>query len=102
MALMQNSFINTVTAKNEFNALVAKINKDKKPVIVAKRGEPVAVLLDYNTYQGMTEQATQSTTRANLTQRLQAFQEYQARAYPHGQSDDSVTTLKNLREGHIK
>lgn len=99
---MENPFINTVTAKNEFNALVAKVNKDKRPVIVAKRGEPVAVLLDYNTFQGMTEQTTQSATRTNLTHRLKAFHEYQAQVYPHGQCDDSVTTLKNLREGHIK
>lgn len=93
---MKTEFINTVTAKNEFNALIATINKTKTPIIVAKRGQPVAVLLDFESFQEMGGQS-QDSNDSTLIKRLRAFHKHLAKELPESRHDDSVHTLRHLR-----
>lgn len=88
--------VNTVEAKNRFNELVALAQKTREPVIVEKRGEPVAVILDYETYQEKVTPSAQARDE-NLIRDLQAWHEYLNKKYPQGGSD-SVEILRRMRE----
>jgi prevent-host-death family protein len=47
---MPKTTVNTVEAKNNLNSLIAQVERDKTPIIIEKRGTPVAVIWDYQTY----------------------------------------------------
>lgn len=94
---MSGDVINTVTAKNEFNSLVAAVNRSKTPVIVAKRGEPVAVIMDYGSYQQLKPPVPAGNTE--LVSRLKSFHKDLVKNHPGSELDDSVATLRELRLG---
>jgi len=65
--------VNTVEAKNRLNELIAEVNRSKEPIVVEKRGKPVAVVVDYESYSkgaGRSEKARDET----LVQEIEAFQ----------------------------
>ncbi|MBI4208889.1 MAG: type II toxin-antitoxin system Phd/YefM family antitoxin [Deltaproteobacteria bacterium] len=42
--------VNTAQAKNQLNRLLEEIQKSHKPLIIEKRGEPIAAIIDITTY----------------------------------------------------
>lgn len=88
--------VNTVEAKNRFNELVALAQKTRQPVVVEKRGEPVAVILDYETYQEKIALPARPA-RENLIRDLEAWHEYMKKKYPHG-TGDSAEILHEVRK----
>ena len=88
--------VNTVEAKNRFNELVAETRKTKKPIVVNKRGEPVAIIVDYESYQA--NMAPKSEKEGgNLFADLMNFHRTLKKKYPHG-TGDSVEILRKIRE----
>ena len=88
--------VNTVEAKNRLNELINTARESGQPVIVQKRGESVAVILDYETYkQGMsTSKAKQDKT---LFEELVAFHKTLKKKYPKTAAD-SVQILSEIRK----
>jgi len=88
--------VNTVLAKNQFNSLVAKANKTKEPIIIEKRGEPVAVILDYESYVEQTKEESKQKNNEALTE-LENLHRYLKQKYPQG-TGDSVKILRQSRK----
>ena len=88
--------VNTVQAKNRLNELIAQTNESKEPIVVEKRGEPVAVILDYASYQ--TDQAPkQKKSHDQFWRDLKAFHRHMEKKYPEG-TGDSVEIIRQMRE----
>jgi prevent-host-death family protein len=87
--------VNTVEAKNNLNALIAESTHSKKPVLVEKRGKPVAVIIDYESYQTLKHQSP-SKKRRPLTEDLENFHRQMRKKYKDG-TGDSVSILRKLR-----
>lgn len=90
--------VNTVEAKNDFNALINEINKTKKPIIVEKRGKAVAVILDFADYQ---ENQEPKERRTWLVKELRAMQEIQKEKWGVPNSD-SVELIREMREERVR
>jgi len=87
--------VNTVEAKNRLNELIAEVNRSKEPIVVEKRGKPVAVVVDYESYSkgaGRSEKARDET----LVQEIEAFQKVMKKKYPSG-TGDTVEILRDVR-----
>lgn len=88
--------VNTVQAKNELNSLVEKTRQSKNPVIIEKRGEPVAVLWGYEEYQNsMTTDVSESADLSIMCE-LRSFHQLQKKQC-HEAGEDSVEILRQLR-----
>lgn len=94
-----SSTVNTVAAKNRFNELVALAQKTREPVIVEKRGEPVAVILDYETYQEKIAPSARSAP-GSLIRDLKAWHEYMKQKYPQGTGDSAEILHEVRKERH--
>lgn len=92
--------VNTVEAKNRLNELIAKAVKTKKPIVVEKRGEPIAVLLDYKSYQKTASQK-QAETKQSLWEEMKTFHQHLRKKYPRG-TGDSVEILHQIRKERIQ
>lgn len=90
--------VNTVEAKNRFNELIALTNTNKQPIVVEKRGKPVAVVLDYGTYIKQIE--PQESTTTDFTTELLALQNVLREKYPSG-TGDTVAILRAAREERL-
>lgn len=103
IALMENipvkSRVNTVQAKNNLNALLAQIESGKKPIIIEKRGEPVAVLLDYETYQ---EGRGEDPVSAARTAYEELYADHLARKGTQSPGEDSAELIRQAREERIR
>lgn len=94
--------VNTVEAKNRFNELIAQVNRTKNPLIVEKRGQPVAVVLDYESYQKQKGQkAGKADERDTFIEELEAWHRYLRKKYPKG-TGDSVELIREAREERMK
>ncbi len=91
---MKTQSINTVQAKNEFNKIVAKVRATHVPVIVEKRGEPVAVILDYESYQA--GEGSVGAPRDTKNTLLSDFNSWHA--HLKTQSKDTTDAAEILRE----
>lgn len=92
--------VNTVEAKNRLNELIAEVNRSKEPVVVEKRGTPVAVVVDYESYRKEQKSDNQAEGKAKtetFLKELRAFHEMMRREYPKG-TGDSVEILRQIRE----
>ncbi len=87
--------VNTVEAKNRFNELVAETRKTKQPIVVQKRGEPVAVILDYESYQ-QTTAAKPGKDSKRLLADLMNFHHAMKKKYEKG-TGDSAEILRQIR-----
>lgn len=90
--------INTVEAKNTFNALIAKAERDRKPVIIEKRGAPVAVILDYQTYRENNPVASGNGKKPGLADALKKWHAFLKKNNPRRVTTDSVELIRELRE----
>lgn len=88
--------VNTVEAKNRFNQLVAEVNETREPVIVEKRGKPVAVVLDYQSYQKEAV-AKKGEPDEGLWRALSSFHKTMKKKYPSG-TGDSAEILRQVRQ----
>lgn len=97
--------INTVQAKNQFNALLNGVLASKEPVIVEKRGEPVAVLIDYETYQEKIQQKAKQETSEHNKKLIKEFEAYWKRMkekHPKGTGPTGLEILHEMREERMK
>lgn len=91
----ENPKVNTVQAKNQFNALVSQAQNTKQPIIVEKRGQPIAVILDYETYKK--EFTKTNNVTLDLVSQLQTFHQHLSQKYPNG-TGDAIEILRELRD----
>src|SRR5687768_17176054 len=97
IALMKTSSptaVNTVEAKNNLNALIAQARESRRPIIVEKRGEPVAVIQDYESFR---EAGGAAVPKTDLYRELSAFHRLLARKRPK-KSSDSADLIRSMRE----
>lgn len=87
--------VNTVEAKNRFNELVTETRKTKKPIVVQKRGEPVAVILDYESYQQNMASKPGKGSKTLLADLIN-FHRTMKKKYPKG-TGDSAEILRQIR-----
>jgi len=91
----QRVHVNTVDAKNRLNELLTEVEKTKKTIVVERRGRPVAVMIDYESYEK--DRNLQEASRAgSLSKELMRFHERMKRKYPKG-TGDSVEILREVR-----
>jgi prevent-host-death family protein len=90
--------VNTVEAKNRLNELIAQAGQTKKPIVVEKRGKPVAVMLDYESYQKSSPPSGKKRKGEDpFLKELQAFHQLMKKKYPEG-TGDSVEILRGVRQ----
>ena len=91
--------VNTVEAKNRLNELIAEVNRTHEPLIVEKRGKPVAVVLDFESYSSKASaenQEDQKSRTDTFLKELRAYHQMMREKYPHG-TGDSVEILREIR-----
>ena len=90
--------VNTVEAKNRLNELLTEVEKTRQPLVVERRGQPIAVVIDYETYQQQ-ENAETARTQAKdpLSKQLLSFHARLKKKYPKG-TGDSVEILRQIRD----
>lgn len=88
--------VNTVHAKNRLNELLAGLEKNRQPVVVERRGKPVAVFVDYASYESR-EGKPPSPRKNPFLAELTSFHKRMRKKYPHG-TGDSVEILCEMRE----
>lgn len=93
--------VNTVEAKNRFNELIAQLNRTKNPLIVEKRGQPVAVVLDYESYRLQSSAPPKNKKGDIFIEKLKAFHRYLDKKYPQG-TGDSIQLIKEAREERMR
>jgi prevent-host-death family protein len=86
--------VNTVEAKNRFNELIAEVEKTKKPIIVEKRNQPVAVVVSYENY--CRQSASSKKKDDSLFAELSSFHQVMRKKYPQG-TGDSAEILREVR-----
>lgn len=92
--------VNTVEAKNRLNELIAEVGHTKVPVIVEKRGKPVAVVMDYQSY--LKEAAVERVEKDQaLCRDLLSFHKIMRKKYPSG-TGDSVEILREARDERFR
>lgn len=95
--------VNTVEAKNNLNALIARAKSRKKPIIIEKRGEPVAIILDYETYtESNGGDPSGRAKRERFLRELREWHAYLDAKYPGGNGTDTVELLRQAREERMK
>ena len=94
--MLRGKHVNTVEAKNRLNELIAEVNQTHQPLIVQKRGEPVAVVLDYQSYNEKFSQERRESDET-LLQELKAFHKHLQKKYPKG-TGEAVEILRDIRE----
>lgn len=93
--------VNTVEAKNRLNELIAEVNESGEPIVVEKWGEPVAVVVDFESFQKREKQRTKTKQQPDLFLReLRAFHNQMQKKYPQG-TGDSVEILREIRQERI-
>ena len=98
-ALPESLRVNTVTAKNQLNELLSDLSRTKRPLIVEKRGKPIAVVIDYESYEK--EKPTETPPKRNtLPQEIEQFHLRMKKKYPKG-TGDSVEILREIRKGRV-
>ena len=91
---MKETHVNTVEAKNRLNELIAEVVRTKKPIVVKKRNTPVAVVIDFESYQAGKNSKKNDDT---LLQEQQAFHRLMKKRHPQG-TGDVVEILREARE----
>ena len=77
--------VNTVQAKNQFNGLVAEVNRSKEPIVIERRGNPVAVILDYEQYLESTDgKSKKNQKKDTLLNDLKEWHTMMDQKYPQG------------------
>ena len=92
-------YLNTVDAKNRLNEMVNEVITTKRPIAIGKRGKPVAVVIDYETYEREHE-GEKKKGDATLLSELHRFHERMKAKYPKG-TGDSVEILREIRRGRF-
>ncbi len=95
--------VNTVEAKNRLNELIGEVVATKEAVVIEKRGEPIAVVLDYESYQKnkiLPSQKRRKKEKDFLFLELKNFHRYLRKKYPR-KTGDSVEILREIREKRI-
>ncbi|MBI2346403.1 MAG: type II toxin-antitoxin system Phd/YefM family antitoxin [Deltaproteobacteria bacterium] len=87
--------VNTVEAKNRFNELIAKAERTKQPIIVEKRGSPVAVVIDYASYRKKIGRPANSPA-GKIVVALETLHHFLRAKYPSG-TGDSAEILHEVR-----
>lgn len=87
--------VNTVDAKNRLNELITQVEKTKKAIVVERRGRPVAVVVDYESYE-QERGVVENVRKSALSKELIRFHERMKRKYPKG-TGDSVEILREVR-----
>lgn len=101
MALMKKSQrVNTVEAKNRLNELIAEVNETGEPVIVEKWGEPVAVVVDYASFQQAAKKRKPKSQPDQFLRELLAWHDQMRKKYPKG-TGDSVAILGEIRQERL-
>jgi prevent-host-death family protein len=91
--------LNTVDAKNRLNEMINEVLETRRPVVIGKRGKPVAVVVDYETY-AREHQAERKKGDATLLLELHNFHDRMRKKYPKG-TGDSVEILREMRRGRL-
>lgn len=95
-SLPEQNTVNTVKAKNDFNRIVAQITQSREPMIVEKRGTPVAVILDYESYNAL-QQSKPSKNSQDLVSRLRNFHKFLKKHNPPDTSH-AADILRDIRK----
>lgn len=91
----ENDPISTTQAQNNFGACLKKVLHTAQPVLVKKHGKPVAVLVDYRSWQSLTANHHQETDLwTNACQKLVMGM----RRRKNNKQTPSVELLKQLRD----
>ncbi len=91
--------LNTVDAKNRLNEMVNEVVTTKRPIVIGKRGKPVAIVIDYETYE-QEHGKKKSEKDETLLQELRRFHTRLREKYPRG-TGDSVEILREMRRGRF-
>lgn len=90
--------VNTVEAKNRLNELLAEVERTHHPIIVERRGVPVAVVVDYESYRSQLEHTEPRRTGADpVWKAMQTLHDALAEKYPQG-TGDAVEILRDIRQ----
>lgn len=99
---MKSTHINTVEAKNNFNKIVAKVRASKSAVVVDIRGEPAAVILDYETYKQLSASNEKNFDKSSGTMdQLRNFHKLMQKKYPQG-TGDAAALLSEARSERLR
>lgn len=89
--------INTVEAKNRLNELIAKVERSHVPIVIKRRGEPVAVLLDYRSYSVKEKRQGKRVVTDTLMQEFKNLHKELRRRHPQG-TGNSADLLREMRD----
>ncbi len=87
--------VNTVDAKNRLNELLTEVERTKRPLVVERRGEPIAVVIDYESYE-REGKVDKPRPKNPLSKELFSFHDRLKKKYPKG-TGDSVAILRQVR-----
>ncbi|HEX5036730.1 MAG TPA: type II toxin-antitoxin system Phd/YefM family antitoxin [bacterium] len=93
--MAQETRVNTVDAKNRLNELLTEVERTKRPLVVVRRGKPIAVVIDYESYEE-SGKIEGPHTKSALSKELLSFHERLKKKYPEG-TGDSVEILRQMR-----
>lgn len=99
ISIMKRKPVNTAEAKNHLNELLKEVEHSRKPIIIEKRGEPVAALIDIKTYREKLGGAAPLADEG-LLKDLQAFHREIIKERDGLPTGDSVELLRELRQSH--
>jgi prevent-host-death family protein len=89
--------MNASQFRQNFFSLLDSIQKNPLPIVIEKRGTPVAILLDYGFYENL-ERKQSKKTNDDLFTRLSRFQKKLKRSRGHTSKTESVKLLRSLRD----
>lgn len=89
--------IHASEARQRFFELLEEIEKSHKPLIIEKKGRPVAVLLDYQVHLKY-EKGKKKEVIGDFFARLSRFQKKLSKSRGGPAKTDSVSLLRSLRD----
>lgn len=93
--------VNTAEAKNRLNELIAEVNESREPIVVEKWGEPVAVVIDFESFQKREKKKSKAKQQSDtFLSELKAFHKQMSKKYPQG-TGDSVEILREIRQERV-
>lgn len=93
--------VNTVEAKNRLNELIAEVVESGEPIVVEKRGKPVAVVVDFESFHKKEKRKLKTKRKSDVfLHELQAFNKQMSKKYPQG-TGDSVEILREIKQERI-
>ena len=97
MYVTSQTKIRASEARQRFFELLEDVEKSHRPVIIEKKGKPVAVLVDYKDHLKR-EKGKEKELTGDLFARLSRFQKKLSKSRGGPAKTDSVSLLRSLRD----